>query len=46
MEKVKEADNYKFISAKQTKITFTTDNMIKLCNSLMTMEEQYKDEQQ
>ena len=31
-------EKVKFLTAKQTKISFTTDNMIRLCNTIMNYE--------
>lgn len=44
--KVKETPGYKFLTAKQTKITFITNALSRLCEQLRTVEEEYKAEQQ
>jgi DNA mismatch repair ATPase MutS len=43
---VKETEGYKYLTAKQTKITFITATLSKLCEQLRMVEEEYKSEQQ
>lgn len=46
ISKIKDTPGYKFITAKQTKLTFVTDNMVRLCTRLGLIEEEYKQTQQ
>ena len=43
IETVKERDNYKFLTAKQNRITFTTEEMIGYCSECKSLEEDYKE---
>ena len=46
INKVKETEGYKYLTAKQTRITFVTARLTKLCEKLRFVEEDYKNEQQ
>lgn len=39
IETVKEKEDYKFLTAKQNKITFTTDDLIGFCKEYLSLEE-------
>ena len=42
INKVKETEGYKYLTAKQTRITFVTSRLTKLCEKLRFVEEDYK----
>lgn len=45
IETVKENEDYKFLTAKQNKITFTTETLISYCKRLMVLDDEYKEQE-
>ena len=43
IETVKEKEDYKFLTAKQNRITFTTEELVGHCKDLTALEEEYKE---